>query len=654
MKPLPAADPPKPEAERRHTGDYEPDRSTTQDASHDPNCGPQPRKSKIENRKPEDPGPASRRTPIHVLAPEVAARIAAGEVVERPVSVVRELLDNAIDAGSTRIVVEIEEGGLSLIRIVDDGRGIPPEDVELAFERHATSKIAALDELAAVRTLGFRGEALPSIAAAGDVELLTRAADEPVGVHAVLIDARVVRRNARPAPQGTSFAVRDLFARIPARRKFLAAPAAETRHVSALVAHYALAYPRIAFQLTTSSRRTLVTTGDGHLRHAFAAIYGADTAARMLDVDHEEEGVRVTGLAGPPSVHRGNRQGVSVFVNGRWIQSRALVFAIVDAYQSQLPVGRHPVASLAVHIPGEDVDVNVHPAKAEVRFRDERAVARAVRHAIIRALEQSPPVAWGVFGDESPAAATPAPPVPHASAREPARPSLRDRLEPPPALRGPTPTQTRIAWGAEGTPASGTAQAPTTQREVLPLLRVVGQMGLTYVVAEGPEGMYLIDQHAAHERVVYDRLVARPAAGPARQPLLEPALADLDAVLAATLEEHRAHLAALGLEIEPFGQTSYLVRAVPAGLGPVDPAAALRGLLEQLGAERWVADPFGRAAATVACHSSVRAGMALSLDEMRRLVTDLEAATSPRTCPHGRPTLVHVGTDAIERQFGRR
>lgn len=634
-----------------------PEIDTSEKPPYDPNSPSPPRKSKIENQKSPDPA-ANRqstivnRQSIHVLAPEVAARIAAGEVVERPVSVVRELLDNAIDAGSTRISIEIEEGGLSLIRIVDDGRGIPPEEVDLAFERHATSKIAALDELALVRTLGFRGEALPSIAAAGDVELLTRSADEPVGVHATLVDARVVRRNARPAPQGTSFAVRDLFARIPARRKFLAAPAAEARQVSALVSHYALAYPRIAFQLATNGRKTLVTAGDGNLRHAFAAIYGADVAARMLDVDHAEEGLHVTGLAGPPAVHRGNRQAISVFVNGRWIQSRTLVFAIVDAYQSQLPIGRHPVASLAIHIPGEDVDVNVHPAKAEVRFRDERGVARAVRHALLAAMEQARPVSWGVFGDE-PSGATEAPAAAGAAAIAPGdapRPSLRDRLKPPAALRAPMPAQARMTWGAEQ-PSS--VPAPT-QREVLPLLRVVGQMGLTYVVAEGPEGMYLIDQHAAHERVVYDRLVARPASDPARQPLLEPALVDLDPQLAATLEEHSAHLAALGLELEPFGQASYLVRAVPAGLGPIDPAAALRELLEQLAAERRVADPFGRAAATVACHSSVRAGMALSLDEMRRLVSDLETTTSPRTCPHGRPTLVHVGTDAIERQFGRR
>ena len=580
---------------------------------------------------------------IRVLSADVAARIAAGEVVERPVSVVRELLDNAIDAGATRISVEIEDGGIGLIRVTDDGRGIPPEQVELAFERHATSKISALPDLAHVHTLGFRGEALPSIAAAGDVEILTRAAAEPVGVYAVFVDARVVRHGARAAPHGTSFAVRDLFGRIPARRKFLGGAASETRQVTVLVSHYALAYPGLAFQLTVGGRRTLATSGDGDLRHAFAAVYGADTGAAMLDVDHEEEAISAHGLAGPPSLHRGNRQAISIFVNGRWVQSRALTFAVVDAYESQLPVGRHPIAALSVTLPDEEVDVNVHPAKAEVRFRDERAVGRAVRHAVIRAIEGSRPVAW--FAPIPP----PASAAPMGQAVSPMG-TLRARLDPASAPRSPEAAQSRLAPAG----ASETELAALSHRSVLPLLRVVGQMASTYVVAEGPDGMYLIDQHAAHERVVYDRLLVRAAGDPARQPLLEPLLADLSAQEAATLEEHRAALDTMGLEVEPFGESSYLVRSIPVGIADTDIVAAIRRLLDQLAEERRVSDPFQRAVATVACHSSVRAGRAMAMEEMRRLILDLEATASPRTCPHGRPTLIHVGTDLIERQFGRR
>lgn len=578
--------------------------------------------------------------PIHVLPPEVAARIAAGEVIERPVSVVRELLDNAIDAGATRITVEIEDGGLGLIRVTDDGRGIAPDELELAFERHATSKIDALDDLIHVRTLGFRGEALPSIAAAADVEVVSRARDEPVAAVAVLVDARVVRRTSRAGPVGTSFAVRELFGRLPARRKFLGSPVAEARQISVLVSHYALAYPEVAFQLTSNERRQLTTSGDGDLRHAFAAVHGADQGRAMLDVLHREEGVEVTGLAGPPSVHRGNRAAVSVFVNGRWVQSRALVFAIVDAYQGQLPVGRHPVASIAIRLEDGDVDVNVHPAKAEVRFRDERAVARAVRHGVTAALEGASPVRWELG---------PQPETARADGGVASRP-LSSRLTPA-ALTAPDPLQARFPTGGAG------AESPRTHREVLPLLRVVGQLGLTYIVAEGPDGMYLVDQHAAHERVVFDRLQAmrtsRPGEPPS-QPLLEPIVVEVGPLEAATAAEYLDHLGSLGFDIEPFGDGALLLRAAPAGIGDRDPAEATRSLLDQLAGERRVADPFERTAATVACHSSVRAGMALATEQMRRLLEDLGATASPRTCPHGRPTLVHMGSEAIERQFGRR
>jgi DNA mismatch repair protein MutL len=584
---------------------------------------------------------------IRVLPPEVAAQIAAGEVVERPVSVVRELLDNAIDAGATRISVDVEGGGLDLIRVVDDGRGIAPADVEVAFERHATSKITALGDLAHVRTLGFRGEALPSIAAAGDVELVTRVAAEPVGVVLLLVEGRVVRRSSRAAAVGTSFTVRDLFARVPARRKFLGTAAGETRQVTVLVSHYALAYPGIAFHLRSAGRTSLQTPGDGDLRHAFATLHGPDVAQAMLAVDAMMDGVHVSGLAGPPQIHRGSRAALSVFVNGRWVQSRALTFAAADAYHDQLPAGRYPVAALAVSVPEHEVDVNVHPAKAEVRFRDERAVARAVRQAVRAALDGARVVSWpgvAVVGETGTVAVGPA-----AVSRPGDDRPLRERPGVA-ALRPPSPAQAVLALDRQP------GAAPHQHRDVLPLLRVVGQLGLTYIVAEGPDGMYLVDQHAAHERVVFDRIVAQRAAmGPRPvQPLLEPLLVDLGPALLAVADEFRAHLEGLGLQIEPFGDGCVLVRGVPAGVGGEDLGPAVRELLDQLANEVRVTDPFERAAATVACHSSVRAGQPLAIDEMRRLLEDLERTAAPRTCPHGRPTLVHMGTEAIERQFGRR
>ncbi len=572
---------------------------------------------------------------IRQLPPDVAARIAAGEVIERPVSVVRELLDNAIDAGARRIRVTVTEGGLRSIEVSDDGRGIAPDQLEIAFERHATSKIASAGDLRRVATLGFRGEALGAIAAAAEVEIVTRAEGEPVGVAALLVDREVARRNARAASEGTTITVRELFTKVPARRSFLGTAASEGRQITTLVSHYALAYPGIAFRLE-AGRRPFSTSGDGNLRHAVAAVYGAEQGAAMLDVAHEEGGVAVSGLAGPPSLHRGNRSGIALFVNGRWVQSAALRFAVSDAYQSELPGGRYPVASVALRLPPEAVDVNVHPAKAEVRFRDQRGVARALRHAVAKALEGAAPVGWSLAGETAR----------DGDAERPARPSLRERLKPPGERAGDQPPLA----GAGAREAAG--QGPHTQRETLPLLRVVGQLATTYVVAEGADGMYLIDQHAAHERVVFDRLRAR-SAREAVQPLLEPVLVELDRTGAAVLEEHADHLARLGLALEAFGDAACLVRAAPAGFGEGDIAGALLALLEQLGDERRVSDPFDRAAATVACHSSVRAGMALSLEEMRQLIEDLAATPSPRTCPHGRPTLVYVRQEALDRQFGR-
>ena len=463
---------------------------------------------------------------------------------------------------------------------------------------------------------------------------MTRAEAEPVGVAALLVDRQVVRRSARAAPVGTTITVRELFAKVPARRNFLGSAASEGRQITTLVSHYALAYPGIAFRLE-AGRRPFQTSGDGSLRHAVAAVYGAEQGEAMLDVEHTEGEVAVAGLAGPPSLHRGNRTGIALFVNGRWVQSAALRFAVSDAYQSELPGGRYPVASVALHLPPEAVDVNVHPAKAEVRFRDQRGVARALRHAILKALEGAAPVGWSLGEAASGAPAK----------DESPRPSLRERLQPP---ESPQPSLHRDLSPASPEPAG----AGRTQRETLPLLRVVGQLATTYVVAEGPDGMYLIDQHAAHERVVFDRLKGQEREA-AVQPLLEPVLVELDRTAAAVFEEHGEHLERLGLALEPFGDAACLVRAAPAGFGDGDIAGGLRAMLEKLGDERRVADPFDRAAASVACHSSVRAGMALSLEEMRKLIDDLGATASPRTCPHGRPTLVHVRQEALDRQFGR-
>jgi DNA mismatch repair protein MutL len=561
--------------------------------------------------------------PIRVLPPEVAARIAAGEVVERPASVVKELVENALDAGATRIGVQIEQGGIALIRVTDDGCGIPVEELPLALERHATSKLEPDGDLFAIATLGFRGEALPSIAAAADVEIVTRVAGAAAGAALRTRDGRAEPLRPAAAPVGTTVTVRGLFARQPARRKFLRTPAGEAAQVAQVVSHYALAYPEVAFTLSVDGRRALVSPGSGDPREAAAAVYGARTAAALLDVHAEAAGIVVRGLVAPPHFARASRAHISLFVNRRWVQHRRLAYAVESAYETLLQSGRHPLAVIDLSLNPAEVDVNVHPAKAEVRFRAEGEVFRVVQQAVRRTLMEASPVptAWpGV----------PVSPEPGIW-RLPEPETLPRPVAPPPPR-----------------------QAGAT-RLVLPALRVVGQVAATYVVAEGPAGMYLIDQHAAHERVLYERIRARRGHGtPEVQPLLEPLVLEPTPVQAAALEAYRAELAALGFALEPFGERAVLIRAVPAELAGRDAARAVAEYLDAVSADSPPPDRAERAVMTLACHAAIRAGKTLTLEEMRELVRLLEACESPQSCPHGRPTMVHVSAAALEREFGRR
>ena len=328
--------------------------------------------------------------PIKVLAPEVVSKIAAGEVVERPASIVKELIDNSIDAGATHVYVEARGGGLSLIRVVDNGAGMGPDDASLAFQRYATSKISAVKDLDSIVSLGFRGEALPSIAAVAEVEMLTRSADDLAGVYIGLKGGMVVGTEKRACPQGTSVTVRHLFRDVPARLKFMKSSSTENGHIATMVTHYALAYPEVRFTLAVDGRQTLRTPGSGEMRDTVSEIYGLDMAQRMLDVSFKDPAHSVTGLVSPPSVTRANRNYLSFFVNRRWVHSSLLIRAVEDAYHGQLMVGKHPVAMLNVTLPPSEVDVNVHPAKTEVKFRNSQALYAAVGKPVRAALEDTP------------------------------------------------------------------------------------------------------------------------------------------------------------------------------------------------------------------------------------------------------------------------
>jgi DNA mismatch repair protein MutL len=609
--------------------------------------------------------------PIRILAPHEAAKIAAGEVIERPASVVKELVENSLDAGAAHIAVEVREGGLALIRVADNGRGIEPGELRLAFERHATSKVAGEDDLWRISTLGFRGEALPSIAAAGDVELLTRAAGRESGARIRLRDGAIIDEGAAAASPGTTFTVSRLFSAQPARLKFLRSPGAESSQISTVILHYALAYPAVRFELTIDGRTALQTTGSGSLIDAIAAVYGSDVAAAGIEIDApaaEPGGISVRGVAVEPRAHRATRNYIGLYVNGRWVRNRALTFAVDEAYQGMLPVGRHPIAVIDLRMPPDEVDVNVHPTKAEVRLRREREVFGALQRAVRGAVS-----AFGVVPSASPAL-------------WPARPIGGDvtDIDRPPLFLTQRPLQSRLmshpahafagdsrddaAQSAAAGHAADTAAADAgiaTMVERLPLLRAVGQVASMYVVAEGPDGMYLVDQHAAHERVLYEGFLASVrATEPDVQGLLEPLAIELPAAHRALVAEHAEAFAALGFDIDGFGDGAYIVRALPASMArgvaaQGELALRITELLDRMardaGADGEAArEPSHRVAASLACHAAVRAGMSMDATEQRELLHQLEGCASPRTCPHGRPTMVHLTAEAIARQFGRR
>ena len=573
--------------------------------------------------------------PIRVLAPDIAARIAAGEVVERPSSVVKELVENALDAGASRIAVDITEGGLDTIRVTDDGSGIGSSELSTAFQRHATSKLSDDADLMRMQTLGFRGEALPSIAAVAEVELTSRPPGTDSAAWLKLAPETPEESGSRGAPVGTSVYVRKLFGRLPARRKFLRTPGSESNAIASVVTHYSLAFPEVRFSLMIDGRQSFATPGSGDLRDAAAAVYGLEVAAELLQVTPGDGPIRVAGLTGPPHVSRSNRSYISLFVNRRWIQNRRLAFAVEEAYQGMLMVGRHPIAVLNIAVPPEEVDVNVHPTKAEVRFADESAVFSALQRAVREALVARSPVPAGVAV---------APDM--ALAAEPWTPPLWER-----AFRreGAVPAATSMTAGAVQT-----EERRLTPSQALPVLRVIGQFGNIYIIAEAPEGMYLIDQHAAHERVLYERFcAARASRCPDAQGLLDPVAIDVPPRLRSLVHDEAEALAGHGFTLEAFGEGTLLVRGLPAGLARGDVRGNVGRFLDVMSSED-EGDRRDRVAMSLACHGAIRAGKQLSLEEMRELVLQLEEAASPHTCPHGRPTIVHMSADALARGFGRR
>ncbi len=636
---------------------------------------------------------------IRILEPDVAAKIAAGEVVERPASIVKELVENAIDAGATRISIDLEAGGLTALRVTDNGGGIPRDELPLAFARHATSKIAAVDDLDHLHTLGFRGEALASIGAVAAVTLASRVPTAPSGSQITVTHAHAGPTTPIAMPPGTIITVRELFARIPARLKFMKSAQGEAAHCKDIIEHCALAYPEIAFTLQHDGRLGLRTSGDGDLLHAVAAVYDLKTAEQMVAISHGEpvglvpdapgsmtpidHSPVVRGLTSRPAAFKSSRNHMQIFVNRRWVRSTPLTHAIEEAYHSLLLTGRHPISVVLITLDPALVDVNVHPAKTEVKFARDRqvyaAVQRAVRAAVL-ATTEAPSLSPQAFSLAMPQQVDAPEPQRDADAEVPyAPPPVVERPElayvPPGGLRHAASANPAVAPTSQSTnapplwtpqdmhqvvrptsPRSPVATPPPPPR--LPALRVLGQVSQSYIITEGPDGVYLIDQHAAHERILLEKMVAQwRQQGVPSQGLLEPVVVELSPDTFTAVEERLTDLAAMAFAIDIFGPATILVRAVPAPLAAHALAEDLRDLLQELvgvesagHGETWEEHVL----ANVACKAAIRAGQALSPDEQRALVRQLEQVDARHSCCHGRPTTVHLSLDALEREFGRR
>jgi DNA mismatch repair protein MutL len=696
--------------------------------------------------------------PICQLAPDVAAKIAAGEVVERPASVVKELIENSIDAGATQIRVDLMNGGLQLIRVTDTGCGIPADELALALARHATSKVAQIDDLERIRTLGFRGEALASIAAVAEVTLLSRPRIAAQGAQISTANGQLSQVTTAAAPEGTMVTVRNLFSAVPARLKFLKGHNTEVSHCHHLLEQYALAYPEIRFSVFSEGRQILATTGDGQLSGVLLEIYGLQIAQQMMPVSGAERSAdaeypSVSGYVSRPTCYKNTRQHISFFVNRRWVHSRVLTTAVEEAYHSLLLAGRHPIAVMNIQLDPALLDVNVHPAKTEIRFLKERrvfaAIVRAIRHTLLQQPEMpqwqsarsskqhthahlttsvpaeeqestqaefvasvdseevSPLLAdnpWLTALEEESGSKPPVlsrlwqSHIPRSDARRSVEtPSARaslGRVETPPVdsqQLTDTPVESSSANSqpieTQSTPAQQVAaplvakrhKADKTvqvddlsvgsqtitlqtsqdkQQRRLPRLRVVGQLAQSYIVTEGEDGMYLIDQHAAHERILLERMVAALRTRQAfSQLLLTPIALELAPKELEALEEHRQQLEHIGFTLEEVDHHTLLIKAVPSVLAKQVNVRSVHELLldltspENLGhTETWEE----RALANVACKAAIKANYFLTTSEMREMLEQLEQTQAPFSCCHGRPTMIHFSLSALAHEFERR
>jgi len=570
---------------------------------------------------------------ITVLPGDVANRIAAGEVVERPASVVKELVENAIDAGSTRVSVDVEQAGRRLIRVTDDGGGMAPEEAALAFHRHATSKIRTEADLFTIRTMGFRGEALPSIAAVSKVRLVTVAAGAAVGTEIRMEGGSLVKQRETAAAPGTTVEVADLFYNTPARKKFLKSPATEFGHICQAVQRQALAFPAIHFRLLHDGNAVSDYPAVRSLRERVQQVYGETLVDACVEVDEKDGALHLEGFACRPLEATGSRTPQDLFVNRRWVKNSTIAHALSEGYGTYLAKGRHPRFVLALAVDPRHVDVNVHPTKREVRFSDQERVHEWIRSRIQAVVGPAlaPSRMTAVSGWTPPQGA-----AIHAASPLPAAGTLN-------------PSPSFVETAAE--PAQ--PYLPSVDLEVRPM----GQIANRYLLAQIGDEVQIVDQHTAHERVLFERLTARFEAGTiASQHSLLPQMVELSAGEVVAVRAHLEDLRRLGFEIEEFGQGTVVVRAMPALVDQSDPQALLRSLVEdweERASTPSVRERYNAVLATMACHSAVRAGRRLEQAEMRKLLEDWRDAGFPGTCPHGRRIAMRLTIEELDRIFGR-
>jgi DNA mismatch repair protein MutL len=592
-------------------------------------------------------GPASGR--VRRLPDTLVDQIAAGEVVERPASVVKELVENALDAGAGRVRVEVREGGSALVAVTDDGSGMNAADARLALERHATSKIASADDLTRIGSFGFRGEALPAIASVSRLRLRTRATGAPEGFEIEVEAGRRRLERAAGCPEGTRIEVADLFHNVPARRKFLKTAATEWGHVADWLGRAALALPAVHFDVRREDRPAVSWPAVGDPLERIAAVLSEREAEGLVALAGGEGALQVEGFVSRPDAHRPNPSSLYLFVRGRPVRDRLLRHALLEAYRDVLPRGRFPAAVLFLTLPPDAVDVNVHPAKWEVRFADPGAVHRLVTRAVRDALAGR---RW--------LAGPPRPPGSAAGAQAPpyvARAGAGDRVA---ETRGSDDWLFVGQGTSSGALASSAGTTPAGERSLrFAGLRLLGQLLATYLLVEAADGLLLVDQHAAHERVLYERLRAAWQGGSVpRQPLLLAETAELPPDRVARLGEASGELERIGFEIEPFGADAVAIRAIPALLAGRDPAGLVRDLADELveaggGGGLRTPDTVERLFASLACHAARRAGERLDPAEQEALLGSLDTIPWAPTCPHGRPVAVPIGRGEIERRFGR-